>query len=206
MRNYGFASSRRWRWFIALTFLMSVSSIGAHESGVAGNSPATKDDSSVPTQLDLLPYSFGVIGAVEVVRVGSSATPVLARIDTGATTTSMHAEALERFERDGQPWVRFSVPSPAKDGDAAAYELPMQREVTIKRHGSKGQVRPVVFIDLYFGVDGSMPWRGEVSLTDRSAYKYPVLVGRNLLAGHAVVDCGRQGLLAPLPEVAEESN
>ena len=30
-----------------------------------------------------------------------------ARIDSGATTTSMHAESIKSFERDGQRWVRF---------------------------------------------------------------------------------------------------
>ena len=180
------------------------------------------DEDEEQPAVNLSAYELGVIGAVEAITVGQSDNQVLARVDTGATTTSMHAVAIKRFERDRKPWVRFVVPNAhqagegkdaagdqAKDqqkGDSdspagAEYELPLIQEVTIKRHDTEGQVRPVVQMTLKFG---KIDWTGEVSLTDRSAYVYPVLLGRNTLAGNALVDCGRGGLLGPLPEKSEE--
>lgn len=35
--------------------------------------------------------------------------PVKAKLDTGAQTSSLDAKDLRRFERDGEPWVRFTV-------------------------------------------------------------------------------------------------
>ena len=48
-----------------------------------------------------------IIGAVEKVRLLPPNVVLKARIDTGAKTTSIDAQNIIPFERDGKEWVRF---------------------------------------------------------------------------------------------------
>lgn len=131
-----------------------------------------------------------VIGQAEYVTVLPVNYTYRARIDSGATTCSMSALDIEQFERDGEKWVRFRLPVPAKkDGESLQksdpLEYPISRIANIKRHGAEDQVRPAVKMTVRLG---SFEDRVEFTLTDRTKYEFPILVGRNLLDGHAVVD------------------
>ncbi len=114
-----------------------------------------------------------------------------ARIDTGATTSSLHALDIRKFERDGKKWVRFKLVRP--DGRKVEMERPWVRTIEVKRHGTKQQVRPVVNLEV---IIGPLRLRTQFSLTDRSQFKYPVLIGRSLLEGRAIVDVNREYVLS----------
>jgi len=134
--------------------------------------------------------SIPVIGQREYVTVLPQEYRYRARIDTGATTCSISALDIERFERDGEKWVRFRFPLPSKDPKAPlkksdVQEYPISRDVNIKRHGAADQIRPAIKLHVTLG---SFDGRIEFTLTDRSKYEFPVLVGRNLLTGNALVD------------------
>lgn len=137
-----------------------------------------------------------VIGQVEYVTVLPINYRYNARIDTGATTCSMSALDLEQFERDGQKWVRFRLPVPGTTGKkmekSELLEYPISRVASIKRHGAEHQMRPAVMMKVRLGdFEGLV----EFTLTDRSKYEFPILVGRNLLEGHAVVDASKSYLM-----------
>lgn len=126
-----------------------------------------------------------VIGEAEYVALPKIDDVFRARIDTGATTTSIFAVDIEEFERDGKPWVRFTVMHPE-----AKKEYPLEMEVArfaeIKKRGEKGfRRRAAVSMDL---VMGSITRRVKVNLADRTGFKYPLLIGRDFLRGIAVVD------------------
>lgn len=125
-----------------------------------------------------------VIGEIEWIGIAESKFAYSSRIDTGATTSSIHAENIKGFERDGQAWVRFDLVNP--DGDGRVHlEKKVTRVAEIKRHGAEPQKRYVVHLKaVYAGFSSDL----EFSLTDRSAYTFPLLVGRNLLRGTAMVD------------------
>lgn len=113
-----------------------------------------------------------------------------AKLDTGARTSSLSAVDIERFERDGFDWVRFVVPISADDGitggaQRVPMELPLQREARIKRHGARASRRPVVHVELCLG---GHKFTTPVTLTDRSRFNYPLLLGRSALRGRAVID------------------
>jgi hypothetical protein len=119
------------------------------------------------------------------------------KLDPGAKTSSMQATNIERFERDGQPWVRFDFTDDDVDSEqeqTVRLEGRLSREVVIKRHGAPNVTRPVVIqeICLYHQI-----YRTEFSLADRDKFNYPILLGRSFLANVALVDSGETFLSRP---------
>ncbi|UTW45631.1 ATP-dependent zinc protease [bacterium SCSIO 12696] len=129
-----------------------------------------------------------VVGSVERVTVDPPGVKLRARIDTGAETTSLHADPIVRFERDGKRWVRFTVQQ-GPDAEPMVLERPVERRVRIKRHDAESQRRYVVKLWLKLG---EIEENVEVTLTDRSEFEFPLLVGRNWLTDTAVVDVSRR--------------
>lgn len=135
-----------------------------------------------------------VVGAVETVRVDPPGIQLDARIDTGATTSSIHADDKQEFERDGRRWVRFSL-SEVTDENLRSIELPVERTVLIKRHNAESVRRYVVRMWVTLG---DIREHIEVTLADREDFEYSLLIGRNFLTDTALVDVSRQ-YLVPTP-------
>lgn len=115
---------------------------------------------------------------------------IKAKLDTGAKTSSIHAEDVELFERDGEEWVRFRVPLGTRqfalrEGRDVFFERPLVRQVLIKEHDRPAARRYVVNIDLCLG---GITFTTPVTLADRSRFNYPLLLGRVALKGRAVID------------------
>lgn len=128
-----------------------------------------------------------IAGWVERITLLPSRMLAVAKLDTGAKTSSIHAEDIERFEREGRAWVRYTLvlkESKTKTVRVAT-ESPLVRKVYIKDHQSQPDARPVV--ELEFCMDGRRH-SAHFSLVDRSAFLYSVLLGRDFLAGSFVVD------------------
>lgn len=135
-----------------------------------------------------------VIGAVEDVLVRPPGIILPARIDTGAATSSLDARNLQRFERDGKPWVRFEVQMP-ESGQKAQLERPIVRQVRIVQAGrAEGERRPVVELQITLG---GMVQTAQFTLSSRTHLEYPLLIGRNVLRDVMVVDVGRKRSVRP---------
>lgn len=132
-----------------------------------------------------------VLGTVEMVSIEPGGVALDSLIDTGAATSSLSAEELKPFERDGQEWVRFKLSTTGDDADPVTIELPVKRYVRVARPGFDSQRRPVVDMSLTVGDVTHMV---EVNLTDRSSLDYRLLVGRNFLKDAAVVDVSRRNV------------
>ncbi len=135
--------------------------------------------------------SLKIFGETEYLFIQEAKLHYDSRIDTGATTCSIHAVDIEPFERDGDAWVKFNLVDVKKKQNIAV-EKPVARVVSIKRHGAESQERYVVLLGVKLGDDVV---KTEFSLTDRSDYTYPLLVGRNLLRGVATVDVSKSYVL-----------
>ena len=132
-----------------------------------------------------LPSEKLLIGEIEYIGIKGIQAVLEARIDTGATTTSIHAVDIEEFERDGKPWVRFTVTNPDQE-KSYRLELPVIRVAKIKKRGTEGYTRrPAVAANLTLG---DVTRRISVNLADRTGFEFPLLIGRDFLNGLAIVD------------------
>ena len=130
-----------------------------------------------------------IFGWREHVTIKGAPASVIAKLDTGARTSSIHVEKDELFERDGRKWVRFIFTDPTKDKSfRVKMEAPLVRIVEIKEPGGKSIPREVVKL----GVEiGERKLTGEFTLNNRSNMLAPVLIGRTLLQELGMVDPGR---------------
>ena len=111
---------------------------------------------------------------------------LVCKVDTGARTSSLHAFRWERFERDGEDFVRFGV-HPRRNDDVTEVwcesRVIGEREVT--NSGGVAENRPVIRTILHLG---EHRWTIELNLTDRSSMGYRMLLGRTAMHHRLWVD------------------
>lgn len=127
------------------------------------------------------------VGWLEKVYLNSGKLKLVAKLDTGAKTTSLGYSSIQYFKKENVDWVSVSVTN--KKNFMIVLEKPVIRFVNIKQHvGEKIQQRPIIKLgiclkDTYKEV--------EVDLMDRSGFNYTMLIGRNFLTDKFVVDSAR---------------
>lgn len=136
-------------------------------------------------------YPLGIIGAVEPVYLKDMNSVFYARIDTGATTSSLDATEITRFERDGEDWVSFVITN-AKTKETKKFEKKVARKISIKRQSGNNESRVSVNMEIKFGNQQLVK---EFTLVHREDFNYQVLIGRNILNGLAVVDVATSNTL-----------
>lgn len=136
-----------------------------------------------------------LVGEIEKVRLYPPGHIFNARIDTGATTSSLDARDIETFERDGSTWVRFKIAPPGKAG-LDEIEKPVVRHVRILQSiSSDTDRRPVVKLQFQLGRINLVE---EFTLVDRDHLNHQVLIGRNILKDLIIVDVAEK-FIVPLP-------
>lgn len=123
------------------------------------------------------------IGEVEDVLLLKWGAKFLARIDTGATSTSLDARKIKLKDN----FVEFKMRNDKK--------VKLQvLEYRYIRTSVGRELRPVVLLDICLG---SLHLLTQVTLTDRSHLKYALLIGRRVLKGNFVVDVSRRQTTRP---------
>ncbi|AFJ02246.1 uncharacterized protein conserved in archaea [Methylophaga frappieri] len=112
-----------------------------------------------------------------------------ARVDSGATTSSLSAHHIVEFERDGQRWVRFNMVPDDDVDDSYEVEAPLVRVAKIRQASSDELDRRLV-VELTMKV-GDFTDTAEFTLTDRTAMTYPILLGREFLRDIALIDVAK---------------
>jgi len=87
------------------------------------------------------------------------------------------------IDKKGVKWVKFTVTN--NDGKQVTLEKKVLRISKVKRHFGEMQERAVIQLgvcisDVYKEI--------EVNIVDRSGLVYPMLIGRNYLAGEFLID------------------
>lgn len=130
------------------------------------------------------------MGWVEYVYLQDLDGRLKAKLDTGATTSSMRAEVVKVIEAKSKKEpesVVFQIID--ADGKTTTLQRNLVRWVRIKAKSGGHQRRPVVEMD--FCIAGHAV-KSEVNLAPRADFIYPVLVGRNMLRdANIIVDPAR---------------
>jgi hypothetical protein len=124
-----------------------------------------------------------IIGEVEPIYFLPMKSPFLARIDTGATTSSLDCKDVEYFERDGERWVTFKLKN-RKTGEEHVFEKKVERSFKVRRAG-EDERRKAVKMDVKMGKE---VFSAVFSIADREQFDYQGLIGRNILTGRYIVD------------------
>jgi len=154
-------------------------------------------------------HGKAILGEEEWVWLDSVQSRFKARIDSGATTSSLNAVDIQIFERDGKEWVRFNLnhSSEVYEQEPEIVEAPVLRWVKIRQSTSENAIRRPV-IDAWISL-GPLHEKAQFTLADRSQMTYPVLLGREFFKDIALVDVGKryvQGLNVQEPSIQINKN
>ena len=135
-------------------------------------------------------HDLVVVGWQEMVglpELGIDQLPV--KLDTGAVSSSIHADNIRFFRRNQAEWVRFDLGAglaPPKDDCRCESRLIGFRR--IQSSSGHRSLRPVIETMM---VIAGFYWTIELTLASRPTMQFPVLIGRDALSGRCLVDCGQ---------------
>lgn len=114
------------------------------------------------------------------------------KVDTGAYTSSIHCHHIQEVELDGTKFIEFQLlgPTHTKFQDEK-FRTKRYKKKRIKNSFGKSEWRFVIETSIaLFGNEYPV----ELSLSERSEMKYPILLGRKLLRGRFIVDISQYNL------------
>lgn len=121
---------------------------------------------------------------------------VKAKVDTGARSSSLHAEDIEIVKKGHEAVVQFRVAVARGDRHVhVSCESPLHDERWVTSSNGTRQRRPVLRTTLE--VDGQR-WPIDLTLTARDMMGFPMLLGREAVRKRFVVDPGRSFLMKEL--------
>jgi len=118
-----------------------------------------------------------------------------AKVDTGAKTSALHAENIHLRKKRGDDYVAFSLTLFSGEEDnhhLCTYPITDIRNVTSSN--GKKEARYVIMAMLYMG---NVKKEIELTLTNRHLMRYNLLLGREALTPHFIIDPSKAYLLKP---------
>ena len=113
---------------------------------------------------------------------------VKAKVDTGARSSSLHAENIELFQLRGEIGVRFIVlPLQRSRLKPVSCQAPLYDERYVKSSNGSRELRPVIRTAVTWG---GQSWEVDVTLTSRDLMGFRMLLGREAIRRRYLVDTG----------------
>lgn len=131
-----------------------------------------------------------IVGRREWIRLpGFDAGPFHAKTDSGARSSSIHAEQIVLSDDCSE--VGFFT----RDhyGRRHWCELPVGGVSRVK--SSTGEARPRVWVETELELPGGFRWKARLTLANRNRMKCSMLLGRRALSGYFLVDTARDHLM-----------
>lgn len=128
-----------------------------------------------------------IVGSEEWCSLPGLGLPAIkARVDSGAATSSLHAFNIVPFQRDGALWISFEVHPLQNDRSVVVrHEAPVLEQRGVRNTSGISETRYVIQEEL---VLGEQRWPIELTLTNRDAMGYRMLLGREAMVGRVLVD------------------
>lgn len=122
---------------------------------------------------------------------------IKAKIDTGARSSALHAFEIETFQQKGQTIVRFLIhPQQRSIRQTIRAEAVLLDYRHVRNSGGQAELRPVIQTTVALG---DQHWPIELTLTNRDVMGFRMLLGRQAIRGHFLVDAGRSFLQSSTP-------
>lgn len=145
-----------------------------------------------------------LVGWREMVRLPAFGdAPIIAKVDTGAFTSALHATGIERFTRDHADWARFVLDLGEGEGRGPTCEAPIVDQRAITSSNGVTEQRCIITAQI---VIGEQVIDTQFSLADRSDMKFPILIGRTAIKGRFLVDSDRSFLQSRRYSVPASAN
>ena len=111
---------------------------------------------------------------------------IKAKLDTGAKTSALHAWDLSLRMVDGRQWVRFRVHPIQRDKvTSVVCEAPVSDRRWVTNSSGTRERRYIINTKLQIG---SSRWPIELSLANRDAMGFPMIIGREAMRDRLIVD------------------
>lgn len=111
---------------------------------------------------------------------------IKAKLDTGAKTSALHAWDLRVRTVEGQERISFRVhPMQREKQKSVLCEAQLLDQRWITNSSGMGEHRYIISTDLQIGASS---WPIELSLTNREAMGFPMIIGREAMRDRLIVD------------------
>ncbi|PKQ63870.1 peptidase [Labilibaculum filiforme] len=114
------------------------------------------------------------------------------KVDTGAYTSSIHCHQIKELQVGTEKHLKFTLLDPSHpDYNEKEFTVKKFKRKRVKNSFGKSETRFVIeTIIILFNKEFPI----ELSLSERSEMKYPILIGRKLLNGKFIVDTSKRNI------------
>lgn len=120
---------------------------------------------------------------------------IKAKIDTGARTSALHAINIHPYQDGNQTMVKFRLHPRQRDTHLTIECIaPLIGYRDVTNSGGHTQRRPVIETQVQLG---DYQWQIEITLTNRDAMGFRMLLGRQAIKKRFLIDSGKSFLYPP---------